>query len=354
MSDITIPSTVRRSLRARWAAIGAAVAVSVGAGGGFGLADAMAGDSGAGYSAITPCRLVDTRPGDANVGPRSTPFGAGESVTVAARGAQGRCSATQLPANASALALNVTALRASEQTFLTFWPGATRPVASSLNPAPGAPPTPNAVITQLSADGSFDVYNDLGSVGLIVDVVGYFTDIDLDEFVTDAEQTAAVGQVRNELVTLTGRVDDITQTQQTVVISRLEWRPFGQLAGFNVKYTGDHGGAFIPSGASNNDLWATIDVPAGSKIGEIVNYAYDTINGTSLQFKLWVNGVEQSQAITSASSAQVQVIGLSGANIGEGDVVEISAAAFGNSTWSAAGFNLEIIKSVVFYSPPSV
>jgi len=47
-----------------------------------------------------------------------------------------------------ALALNVTAIGATAPTFLTVWPGGTRPTASSLNPVPGQPPTPNGVIAQ--------------------------------------------------------------------------------------------------------------------------------------------------------------------------------------------------------------
>jgi len=73
-----------------------------------------------------------------------------------------------------ALALNVTAIGATAPTFLTVWPGGTRPTASSLNPVPGQPPTPNGVIAQLSTDGSFAIYNLAGDVDVIVDVVGYY------------------------------------------------------------------------------------------------------------------------------------------------------------------------------------
>ncbi len=122
---------------------------------------------------IEPCRLVDTRPGDATVGPRSAPVGATETLTVDAQEPATPC-AGMIPAEALSLSLNVTAIGATQQTFLTIWAGGDRPDASSLNPAPGAPPTPNAVTVDLSADQEFEIYNDVGSLNLVVDVNGYY------------------------------------------------------------------------------------------------------------------------------------------------------------------------------------
>jgi hypothetical protein len=126
-----------------------------------------------------PCRLVDTRAGADNVGPRDTPLGKAETYTVTARGAQGECN---LPNTASGLSLNVTAVGATRDTFLTLYPdGVARPLASNLNPAAGAPPTPNAVTVDLSAAGKFAVYNHNGTVDVIVDVVGYYEDHNHDD-----------------------------------------------------------------------------------------------------------------------------------------------------------------------------
>ncbi|MEM1331843.1 MAG: hypothetical protein AAGG08_00165, partial [Actinomycetota bacterium] len=95
-------------LRTRWAAAGAAVAVAIG---GIGIADATL-DSGerAVYVAIEPCRLVDTRPGADNVGTRSTPLGANETIVVDGTGTVGDC---VLPTDQVALELNVTGLNAT-------------------------------------------------------------------------------------------------------------------------------------------------------------------------------------------------------------------------------------------------
>lgn len=160
--------------RSRWAAIGAAVAVSLGAGS-IGLVQATTPSDALTYVAITACRVTDTRPAPDNVGPRTSPLGQGDTHTIRVHGSNGKC--TGIPTTATAVSLNVTALNATHQTFLTVWgAGEPRPVASSLNPAPGQPPVPNAVTTQLDAAGRFNIYNAVGSVNVIADITGYYVD----------------------------------------------------------------------------------------------------------------------------------------------------------------------------------
>jgi hypothetical protein len=137
--------------------------------------DAAPGDTDSTFVPIDPCRLIDTRQ------PGQTAFTAGETRTLAAHGSNGACT---IPPDAVGVSMNMTAVDASAVTFVTVWPGGTFPTASSLNPAPGQPPTPNAVTTTLSGNGSFNVYNDAGTIGLIVDVVGYYTKTSLQELAT--------------------------------------------------------------------------------------------------------------------------------------------------------------------------
>ena len=161
-------------LKTRWAAIGAAVAVTLGAGG-LGISYATSPAGATAFVPITPCRVVDTRPAPDTVGARTSPLGPEETFTVTAHGNNGNC--TGIPTGATGLSLNVTALGATSGTFLTLWAtGATQPTASNLNPQPGQPPTPNAVTTGLSAGGQFNIFNKVGSVNVIVDIVGYYTD----------------------------------------------------------------------------------------------------------------------------------------------------------------------------------
>src|SRR5687767_13453750 len=99
--------TTRRTLgaRTRWATVGAAVAVMFG-GGGLMTASATV-DSGSRpvLIPITPCRVMDTRPGGDNVGPRATPLGTDETHSIQVRGDNGNC--TGIPLDTVAVAMNV-------------------------------------------------------------------------------------------------------------------------------------------------------------------------------------------------------------------------------------------------------
>ncbi|MDW3213749.1 MAG: hypothetical protein R8G01_07130 [Ilumatobacteraceae bacterium] len=158
--------------------MGAAVAITLGAGG-IGLVSATNPGDAVAFVPITPCRVMDTRT-EFNVGPKTSPVGPGEVYTVnTTTGNTGDCSG--IPTTATGVSLNVTALDATLPTFLTVWAtGEPQPDASSLNPVPGAPPTPNAVTTGISA-GQFDLYNLQGNVQVIADINGYYTDHDHDD-----------------------------------------------------------------------------------------------------------------------------------------------------------------------------
>ncbi|MGZ4725567.1 MAG: hypothetical protein ACXV8L_15280 [Ilumatobacteraceae bacterium] len=122
---------------------------------------------------ITPCRLVDTRPGDDHVGARPTAIGANEVVTLAVWGTNGDCT---IPTTATGIATNTTAVNPTAGSFLTVYPAdaSPRPKASNLDYVAGSPPTPNQVTVGLSAAGAIDVYNLAGTVDVIVDIVGYY------------------------------------------------------------------------------------------------------------------------------------------------------------------------------------
>lgn len=140
--------------------------------------DAAPGDTDSTFVPITPCRLADTRSEPNRVGPAGT-LARDDTTTFQATGKNGECT---IESDAVGLSLNVTALGASTAgDFLTFWPDGDRPLAASLNPAPGEPPTPNAVTTPLSAAGSFNVYNFTGTTDVVIDVVGYYTKSSLRE-----------------------------------------------------------------------------------------------------------------------------------------------------------------------------
>lgn len=159
----------RRVSRSRWAAVGAAVAVSL-AGGGLLTASAAPASTGDASSTvpIVPCRLLDTR---MSTGERTAPLGDDETLTVNVFDTNGDCT---IPGTATALIANVTAVNPSESGYLTVFPAGTqRPATSTLNWTADDGAIPNQVTTKLSSDGSFAVYNFTGSVDVIVDVAAY-------------------------------------------------------------------------------------------------------------------------------------------------------------------------------------
>src|SRR3954451_3102879 len=166
--------------RARWAAIGAAVAVSLGVGGVVVTNAAISTGERAVFVPIAPCRLFDLRPAPDTVGPRAAPLGPGETYTQPVRGANGLCN---IPADATAIAMNVTAVGGTGGKFLKIWPSdvSPRPLASNLNWVPGSPPTPNKVDVKLSVDGNINLFNLNGTVSVLADVVGYYADHNRDD-----------------------------------------------------------------------------------------------------------------------------------------------------------------------------
>lgn len=148
-------------------------ALAVAAVSAFGLIEAVgaSGGTASSFVPIVPCRLVDTRQASA-VGPRSTPLGAGDTAVLAVWGTNGGCT---IPTSVTGIASNVTAVGATAPSYLALYPAdVAQPATSNLNPAPGQPPTPNQVTVGLSAAGAIKVYNNSGSVDVIIDIVGYY------------------------------------------------------------------------------------------------------------------------------------------------------------------------------------
>lgn len=119
-----------------------------------------------GFVSLTPLRLFDTRDG---TGGRTGPLGEQETWSFAQAGQFG------IPADAIAVAWNLTAVGATIPTYVTVWPGGTvRPASSNLNPVPGVT-EPNLVVSQLGPGGSLSMFNNAGTVHLVADLVGYFS-----------------------------------------------------------------------------------------------------------------------------------------------------------------------------------
>jgi len=138
------------------------------------------GDTGSTFTPErTPVRICDTRAGNPSglSGGDAQCDGAGDAGTTLGPDADHPVTVAGLsgiPADASAVVLNVTAVGATADTYLTVFPGGTAPTESDLNPVPGAARA-NLVVARLSADGTVTVLNHAGSVDVVVDVEGYYS-----------------------------------------------------------------------------------------------------------------------------------------------------------------------------------
>jgi len=124
-----------------------------------------AGGSQALYTSLIPDRIMDTRSG---VGGPSSPIGPAESRELLVTGRGG------VPANASAVVFNLTAISPSREGFFTAFPtGTFRPTASNINFVRGQI-IPNLVIVRVGSGGKVNIYNHSGFTNAAADVVGYF------------------------------------------------------------------------------------------------------------------------------------------------------------------------------------
>jgi hypothetical protein len=131
------------------------------------FSDTRPGGTGAGFTPLTPTRILDTRDGTGGFHARvgQTPI----ALTVSTVG--GSVSGT----SPTAVVLNVTVVNPSTASFLTLWPdGASRPTASDLNFLAGQV-TSNLVVVKVGANGKIGIFNAAGTTDVIVDVVGWYS-----------------------------------------------------------------------------------------------------------------------------------------------------------------------------------
>jgi hypothetical protein len=116
-----------------------------------------------GFNGVTPTRLMDTR-----IGRGAGTFGPGVTAELRVGGVGG------VPVGAAAVAVNITAVNATERTYLTAWPsGRTRPATSNVNTASAAA-APNMAVVALDRNGAMKLFNFAGRVDVLVDVMGWF------------------------------------------------------------------------------------------------------------------------------------------------------------------------------------
>ena len=201
-------------IRTRWAAIGAAIAVTLG-GGAFGVVRAtVSSGERASYFPITPTRVLDTRDTTevTNGTLRLTVEG---SVNVVGEAG----SRTVVPTDATAVAVNLTVTggrKNGNYGYVTAYPCTSTadpaPNASSLNFENGVD-IANALNITTSSNGSICLYV-YGTADLIVDIAGYYADHDHDDRYYTKAQTDT--QTTNINLALDGKADT-TDLHQPVI-----------------------------------------------------------------------------------------------------------------------------------------
>ncbi|MBD0674548.1 hypothetical protein [Streptomyces sp. CBMA156] len=116
------------------------------------------------FTPLRPKRIADSRTdGTGRLG-----SSAARSIQVARPGLD--------DADARAVVLDVTATEGTENSFLTVYPtGTTRPAEGSDVTVPVRRGVTNRVVVPVGTDGKVDIYNHVGSVTVIVDIVGYYS-----------------------------------------------------------------------------------------------------------------------------------------------------------------------------------
>jgi RHS repeat-associated protein len=146
------------------------------------------------YTPVTATRICDTRAGTGTQcsGHTLAPFSS-LAVPVVATGV--------VPSNASAVLVNVTAVGATANTWVGVYPDglAVPQPGSALNPNTGVV-VANLVQVPLGSDGAIALFNENGSVDLIVDVQGYVSGV------AGGQSTAPAGELK--LVSPPARICD--------------------------------------------------------------------------------------------------------------------------------------------------
>lgn len=176
--------------------------------------DASVQEGGSGLLRMSPKRLLDTRGAGGPVGVQGV-----RSVQVA--GVAG-IPGMDVPVPPTAVVLNMTATNPSASTYLTAWPaGLPRPLASDLNVRPGET-RPNLVVVKLGPTGAVDIFNNAGTVDVVVDVFAYYTGAVVTDpalEVLDEPVAEAVTSVSGTTVTFAGTIADLGLAAGQIIAS---------------------------------------------------------------------------------------------------------------------------------------
>jgi hypothetical protein len=128
------------------------------------------------FVALAPQRVLDTRgPANGPIGvPAAAPLRGGQQIDLPLTTPAPNRASAPVPANASAVMINVTIDEdAALKSFLTVWPAGTpRPFTSANNAEPGLV-SPNLTFAKLGPTGGVSFFVQQGAMNIAVDLVGY-------------------------------------------------------------------------------------------------------------------------------------------------------------------------------------
>jgi hypothetical protein len=126
---------------------------------------------------VAPVRVCDTR-AVTSFSPLNQcsdqPVASGSGNALSLKVTTGGAVSDEVPADATAVVVNLTGIAPSASTFLTVYPGPTLPNSSDLNPAAGETRANLVVATINPSTGKISVFNNTGSLDVIVDVLGWY------------------------------------------------------------------------------------------------------------------------------------------------------------------------------------
>jgi hypothetical protein len=168
--------------------------------------------------------------------------------------------------------MNVTVVNPDDQSYLTVFPAdAPRPLASSVNWVAGQGPTPNAVTSDVSADGKISFFNNAGKADVVADIVGYFVNHNHDDrYYTKAEID---GKLAAEL-------DKSAGAPGAIVLGVAEFSPYinpGDVSVINVT------SGSISGNAVNTCFHAPVSLPNGATVTAMHSYGNDAVAGSFSQ-----------------------------------------------------------------------
>lgn len=269
-----------RGWRSRWAAVGAAVAVTFGAGGLVAVHAAGGVDS---TTVLTdPVRVLDSRD-PVNVG-LSGPFSSQVSQKLQITGPIPTTSGTKtvVPSGATGVLLNVTVVNSMANGFISIRPGDATglPTTSSLNFNAGQV-VPNAVLVALPTAGgndgkieiTYDAYGQAGpTTDILVDVVGYAS-------------SSTLAELQSKISTKADSTQTVVSDGRGLVLNQLA-KDKGSSNGCTVSYDGRTG--YLP-----------LEIPVGSTILNVTGSFYDDAGASTYTALLYreerVNGGSSTQ-----------------------------------------------------------